>query len=85
MQLFDVLTTDLDLAFVLVRRCQVIGELHAQPRFWRAAESFGQPYGHLQTTARLAVKKQNPKGCSTKFKSLTRAPVVFRMQFLSRA
>src|SRR6476661_5079622 len=55
MQLLDVLTPNLNLVYVLACRCQVIGELHSQPRFRGAAESFGQPYSHLRANARLAV------------------------------
>src|SRR5579859_209594 len=54
-QLFNMLTPNLDMAFVPARRCKVIGKLHAQPRFRCAAESFGQPNSHLRADARLAV------------------------------
>jgi hypothetical protein len=54
-QLFDVLTADFDMAFVFAGGGEVIGELHAQPRFWRTAERFEQTYGHLRAYTRLAV------------------------------
>ena len=37
-QLFKVLTVNLDFAFGLARRGEIIGELHSQPRLRRAAE-----------------------------------------------
>src|SRR5271165_5382770 len=55
MYFFDVLTANLDLAFVLARRREIVGQLHSQPRFRRAAKRFGQPDSHLWADARLAV------------------------------
>ena len=46
-EFFEILPPNLDLAFVLSSRCQVIGKLHAQPRFRRAAERLGEPDRHL--------------------------------------
>jgi hypothetical protein len=50
-QLFDVLTTNLDFALVLTRGCEVIGKLHSQPGLGRAAESLRQSYSHLRTNS----------------------------------
>src|SRR6266550_2796543 len=54
-QLFKVLTVNLDFAFGLARCGKIIGELHSQPRLRRAAEGLRQPYSHLRANAGLTV------------------------------
>src|SRR6202795_4643444 len=49
------LAADLDFAFVFSGLCEIIGKLHPQPRFRRAAERFREPDRHLGADPRLAV------------------------------
>ncbi len=49
------LSPNLDLAFVLSSSRQVVGKLHTQPRFRRAAKRLGEPDRHLRADGGLAV------------------------------
>ena len=51
----NVLPAHLDFILVLAGCCEVIGKLHPQPRFLRAAECFGQPDSHFRADAGLSV------------------------------
>jgi hypothetical protein len=51
----NLLASRLDFALILAGGSKVVGKLHAQPSFWRAAKRLGQADGHNRTNAGLAV------------------------------
>jgi len=52
---FRAIVPDFDFALVLVGLCEVIGKLHPQPRFFRAAECLSEADRHFRADTGLAI------------------------------
>src|SRR3984957_267884 len=50
------IAADLDFALFFSRLCEIVGKLHPQPRFRRAAKCLGETYRHLGADPRLSVQ-----------------------------